>query len=206
MGNYVSFGSINRNYSFILLAVFFKISKEIIIFGLNYNNSFSELNLYNLLDSQELSEHKLIHQIICYIGTIFFSWIIYKFGSETKIYDDIGEEINDGQSKKNSIYILFPIIILWIIEELLIYIYNDTLIDLDFWMVELYIVTLLSEKYLTSFYRHQKLAIYLNLSLCVLKIVSICLSLYNQDKGEDHEESKHFEILYMTEQILILLE
>ena len=203
MGKYISFGSINRNYAYIILTVFFKILQEIIIFGLNYNNSFSELNLYNLLDSEILSDHKLIHQIICYIGTIFYSWILYKFGSETKVYDNIGEETKDGNSKKNSIYILLPIIILWVLEELLIYIYNDTLIDLDFWMVELYILTLLSEKYLNSFYRHQKLAIYLNLSLCVLKIVSIFLSLYDQDTGEDHEESNHFEILYMTEKILI---
>ena len=70
-------------------------------------------------------------------------------------------------------------------------------------MVELYILHLLSEKYLKSFYRHQKLAIYLNLSLCILKIVAICLSLYDRDTGEDHEESDHFEILYMSEKILI---
>jgi len=122
MGKYISFGSINRNYGFIILTVFFKILQEIIIFGLNYNNSFSELNLYNLLNSETLSEHKLIHHIICYIGTIFYSWILYKFGSETKVYDNIEEETKDGQSKKHSIYILLPIVILWIIEELLLYI------------------------------------------------------------------------------------
>lgn len=40
------------------------------------------------------------------------------------------------------------------------------------------------------------------MSLCALKIVAICLSLYDRDTGEDHEESDHFEILYMTEKIL----
>ena len=203
MGKYVSFGSLSRNYGFIILTVIFKMLKEIVIFGMNYNNSFSELNLYNLLDSEKLSKHKLIHQIICYIGTIFYSWIFYKFGSETKVYDHVGDT-QDEQNKKNSVFILLPIVILWVIEELIIYVYNDTLIDLDFWMVELYIVTLLSEKYLNiSFYRHQKLAIYTNLSLCILKIMSICLSLYDQDTGEDHKENDHFKILYMTQKILI---
>ena len=138
MGKYVSFGSLNRNYGFIILTVIFKMLKEIVIFGMNYNNSFSELNLYNILDSEKLAEHKLIHQIICYIGTIFYSWIFYKFGSETKVYDNVGDT-QDEQNKKNSVYILLPIVILWVIEELIIYVYNDTLIDLDFWMVELLI-------------------------------------------------------------------
>jgi len=202
MGKYISFGSINKNYGFIIITVLFKMITKIIIFGLNYNNSFVELNLYNLLNTDKLSEHKLIHQTICYIGTIFFGWILYKFGTETKVYDNAGEE-TQKKRKKHSIYILFPIVILWVIEELLLYLYNDALIDLDFWMIELFFVILLSEKYFYEIYKHQKLAIYINLSLCILKIVSICLSLYDKDTGEDHKGSTHFEILYMAKKVLI---
>ena len=198
MSKYISLGEIKKSHSLIILTVLFKILNEIILFGINYNNSFSEIKLFSSEETQKyLSEHKLIHQIYCYFGTFIIALLIYNFESETKVFNQNRNEDGQQISTQNPIVHILIIIILWIIEELLISLYNNTLKDLDFWMVELLIISFLSQKILqTPFHRHQRFSIYLNLSLCSFKLISIFLTLFLDEDNPDPHDHIHAKILY----------
>jgi hypothetical protein len=65
------------------------------------------------------------------------------------------------------------IIVLWIVEEHLIELFS-ILKDLDFWMIEIIILSIFNSKMFKSkTYLHQKLINYLNLMPIILKAISI---------------------------------
>jgi hypothetical protein len=99
---------------------------------------------------------------------------------------------------------------LWVLEEHLIDLYSKVLKDLDFWMIELLIISYINSKiFNNSIYKHQKLVFILNIIPCILKILTIILSFYEDNEdSEDIEDSKengdNEEILYKKEPIYLI--
>ena len=72
---------------------------------------------------------------------------------------------------------------IWVLEELSIDIYSYALKDLDFWMVELIIITYLNAyMFKIQIYKHQKCAIWFTTFPCFLKVLTIILYLFDENK------------------------
>ena len=69
--------------------------------------------------------------------------------------------------------------------EFFIDFYENDLKDLDFWFVELLLISYFSTKVLNyKIYKHQKLAIIFNLTLSMTKIIVIILSFFVSKSNE----------------------
>ena len=144
---------------------------------MRYNNSFTNLKLI----PSKLSKHIYFHRSFNCLGTFFISLIIYRY-KKTETFSN--ETIQDNLRPKKIYISLFIILIILLFQDLLIYFYIYTLKDLDFWMLELLIITYFSKKILQkSYYKHQVFAIGINLIPCVLKIITIYISSINNDKN-----------------------
>ena len=182
------------------------------IYGYNYNESFAT----PISDGAKeiLFEYNLIKHIYCYLITTIISWILFKYKTN-KLDPDLSQimplkltitsTITDTESdlssnntafivknEKVNVYskkFLCFIIFLWIIEEHLIEIFS-ILKDLDFWMIEIIILSYFNWKmFKIKAYLHQQLIIALNLIPIILKIISINISFqdkYNTD-GDYYE-------------------
>jgi len=215
MRQYISLGKFNKHHIHILYGIIFLILKDI-IYGYNYNDSF----ITPISDGakENFFEFNLIKHIFCYLITMIFSGILYKYKTnklapdlsqimplkltitstkkenESEISSDISafivknEKINP-YSKKFLCFIIF----LWIIDEHLIELFS-ILKDLDFWMIEIIILSYFNWKmFKIKAYLHQQLIMILNLTPTILKIISISLSFqdkYNTD-DEDYYEYKY---------------
>ena len=133
------------------------------IYGYNYNESFAT----PISDGAKeiLFEFNLIKHIYCYLITTIISWILFKYKTN-KLDPDLSQimplkltitsQLNDSQTDElayDSVFIvknqkvnvyskkfLYFIIFLWILEEHLIEIFS-ILKDLDFWMIEIIILS-----------------------------------------------------------------
>jgi len=73
----ITFGKFKKKYKYFLYSAIAYIIYEI-AFGLNYKGVFKEISLINLLGVNKSSkEHFYIHEIFCYFGTFFVSFILY---------------------------------------------------------------------------------------------------------------------------------
>ena len=83
-----------------------------------------------------------------------------KLGNEIRlIYVDYQSDINKYKTSKFLFYYLC-IIFIWIIEDQFIESFHLILKDLDFWMIELFIICYLNSRiFKVEIYNHQKLAI-----------------------------------------------
>ena len=211
MGKYITLGNFNKYHLYILFGIFSLIIKDI-IYGYNYNDSF----ITPISDgvNENFFKFNLIKHIYCYLITTIFSGILYKYKTN-KFDPDLSQimplkltitpSIIDSQtdiSSDNSIFIvknekinayskkfLCFIIFLWIVDEHLIELFS-ILKDLDFWMIEIIILSYFNWKmFKIKEYLHQKLIIILNLTPIILKIISIVFSFkdkYNTD-GDYYE-------------------
>ena len=206
MGGYISFAKFNKKHLYILYSILFLILKDF-SFGFNYNDSFTPLFGGNNAN-ENFSEHYLIKNILCYIFTFILSLILYVF-ERKKIEKNLSNKSENGDNalvspsfsqikyihhvSKNiylsntSILFLLFIIFMWILNENLIQLFS-ILKDLDFWMIEIIIIS-----YMTSFcfktkiYIHHKMIIYLNLFPVIFKIFTIILSFKdNCNKGTEN--------------------
>lgn len=210
MGKLISFGKSNNYFKYIILSIFFKMINEA-LYGFNYNDSFHEVKIFPNGKQRSFSKHRLIHQIVNYMGTLIISFICDKYSSrqhrlkgkskdssdEEKINQsshiilihnsNIGEEGN-FLTNDLSVYVLI-IIFFWIFESHLLELFMLCLKDLDFWMLELLIITYLSANmFKLQIYKHQKLAIYLNFVPCLLKIATIVISFYEDNPDNLYKE------------------
>ena len=72
---------------------------------------------------------------------------------------------------------LFIIILIWVINEQILTYDNAIFMHLDFWMLELIIITFFMKKILNlKIYSHQKLVLYLSSIPFILKIITIIYS------------------------------
>ena len=192
MSKLISVGKWNFYYILILLYI-----NSIILLDYlsehNYNETFSKIKILPSKEQKEFSRHYFIHSMFKYIGILVISIIIY-----FKYYDDKEEEFstsgkntiilihNDSSYLKANVSLSFYIFIifLWILEEQLIIIFNIFLKDIDFWMIELFIVSYQSAKlFHFKIYKHHKLAIKFNAIVpVILKILTIVFSfIYDDD-------------------------
>ena len=212
----ISCGKFNNSYYYIILIFIFDFLNDS-LYGFNYLDLFKDLKLIDTKTQAYFSWHHLIHQIFNYFGTFIFSYCFCKYekylskgesepstqkpsNKESKniqiklIHNNLNEDI---EPKNINFYICLLIILIWIIEEQLLDFYNYALKDLDFWMIELLIITYLnSYMFKTEIYKHQKFAIWFNIISGLFKISTIILSLF-----DDNEES--MPILYNVKRILI---
>ena len=101
-------------------------------------------------------------------------------------YENKNIKVDITNDSKISFWFCLIIIILWIIEDSMVNAYKSNFTDLDFWMLELLILTYLNSIICKQqIYKHQKLSIYINLVICMVKILLIYLSSINKEENGD---------------------
>ena len=211
----ISFGNLNKYFIYILLSVIFHIFNES-LYGFNYHESFIDVKLFNTSTQDYFSWHNLIHQIFGYIGTFIIAFFFNKYEIKVSKRERRKSFSNSpNQEKQNiqitlihnddensnisncTIIICLFIIFLWIIEEQLIDTYGLALKDLDFWMLELLILTAFSiNMFKIEIYSHQKCAMWFCIFPCLLKIATIILSFF-ENRGERNK------LLYIDNKLYI---
>ena len=206
----LSIGNCNKYFIYIFLSIFFHILNDT-LYGFNYNDSFVDVKFIDTETQDYFSWHDLIHKIFSFIGTIIIAYFFNKYESLASQRESINTKINnsnnnndnnDSENKdkktlkmtlihneiddtlyadKYSFTICLIIVVLWIIEEQLIDIFGLALKDLDFWMFELIIITLISIKmFKVEIYNHQIFAMWFCIVPCILKTATIVLSFFQK--------------------------
>ena len=199
LSKYLSYG---RFELYIFLIVILALINNC-LYGLNHNEIFPEVRLC----AKNFSKHYLIHELWSYLGTLIFA-IIYNFNEIRSSRPEANDEerrergfivliyapikINNHKLTTKIIYLYFLIIFFWVlIDQIIEYIYIMIFQDLDFWMVELFIITIIfycnESKYsIITIYMHQKLAIILSIFPSLLKIASIVISFFDDTNEKDN--------------------
>ena len=184
MGEYISFAKFNKNHLYIVYSIIFLILKDV-VFGYNYNDSFKPL--FSDQAYENFSEHYLIKNVLCYVITFFISLFFYcrerkKLGRKSFNKLLQSAKIKYFQFNNKNIFftktniVLILIIFLWILDENLIQIFSF-LKDLDFWMIEIIIISYMTSRmFKEKIYLHHKMIIYINLFSIIFKVIAITLS------------------------------
>ena len=189
MGKFISLGKINKYFIYILLSVIFLIFNKV-LYGYNHNGSFEEVKLFK---DDAFSDHILIHYIFSYFGTFLLGILFYKIQIYKNKSSNANSKVNNKRSSSeielifnkndlnynsDNLYLhILLTIFLWVLEEHLIDIHSKVLKDLDFWMIELIIISYINNKFFKiKLYAHQRFVFYLNIIPCIFKIVAIILS------------------------------
>jgi len=98
----ISIGKFNHYYKYILLSILL-LFLNYMAFGINYNDSFVEIKLFQDERQSYFSKHKYIHLIFCYFFT-FILGIIYYFIERCKTQRDsiVSNETEGKRTKSNS--------------------------------------------------------------------------------------------------------
>ena len=100
---------------------------------------------------------------------------------ETKT--NILHKFNNYLVHNSSILIYFIFALVWVAKDILMILFIAFVKNLDFWFLEILIVTIIfSNIFLVKIYKHQKLAIIINLFPCIFKIINIILSFHVKEK------------------------
>ena len=232
MNNCITCSNYNNNYKYIAWALAFYILNNI-IFGIGYNNSCESIKIP---PGGSFQNNHLIHQIFCYLGTCIFAYFfinyekrqlkgqviepLQKQNNEKSslqiqlIYDD-QESLNKINKSFCSLFFFIIIIFLWIIVEQLLIFYIYLFNHLDFWMLELLIISYLNSKFSKiPMFKHQKFAIWLNIFTIIFKIFTIIDSFldkynkigadedvdlrYNNTNNNTNENNTKLKILYVN--------
>ena len=210
MVKFLSCGKWNKYYVYILLLAIFDVSKDC-LYSLAYNNSFIGFYSHkNDIFQDELAKHQTIHDLFNYVMTIILGFIFYKSEVITIKRDFSKKQFEKDNNSSKMILIynsekdeenkerdkpgigLFFILIIWIIMEHLFSLYNSILKDLDFWMIEIIILSFIMYKMFNfQIFRHHIIAMAINLIPLLLKIISIYLT-YADDSSGDLPIYKYF--------------
>ena len=190
MAKCIELGTYNNNYKYILLTILFNLFNESLN-SINYYSAFNSLKLFPTNAQEKYPSHKLIHQITGFFGIFIISTISSNINrsriSHVEETPLILEEGSNSSSKeqlnnKNPVILklyFYLIIFVWIIIEQAIEKYNRTFCHLEFWMIELGIISYLCSKKLNIvIYKHQKLVLYFNIIPIIFKIGTIILAFY----------------------------
>jgi hypothetical protein len=184
-----------KKTTFLILSaiiVFFLLNDS--IFGFNYSNIFSQINMCDSFINDNSKRHKLIEASFNYLGICLFGAILYllqKFVIRNKTKKNQQYNLrrvliyynSKSLSKKNKIYLLI-LIIIWVVGENLIIFFGELFKDLDFWFLELiFLSVMLNFFFGVPIYKHHLFSMILIISICsTLKIINIILSFtYNDD-------------------------
>ena len=189
---YIKLGSYNKYYKYILFQVICNLLYHT-SFGLSHGSVYEPISFFGI--QGDFSSHHLINNIFYYVGTFFFSLIIYKFNPYTKKNNKSNNDINSSiklikyknKNIKKEYYIIILISFLWVIHEQLIisYYYFFDFAYLDYWTLEILITYYISKKMFNiEIYKHQKFAIFFNSVLCSLfLLLSFIMSLINKKES-----------------------
>ena len=184
MSKYIHCGKWNKNYYYILLTTIFAFFTNY-IFGYTFDDYLREIKIFNQINFNDNNNHIIINYIFRYLGLILFSLIFYKYDSysDTLIYSNY-EENTENKTIISSPFILL-IMIIMVLQEISedIY-YKRNLRPLDFWMLELPLLSYFNLKYFKfKIYRHHKLIIYLNSIICgIYKIIYLIVVISDDNK------------------------
>ena len=202
----------NHYYLYILLVILSSIASDG-IYGINHNETFITVRL----SSEKFSKHYLIHELWNYLGTLIISLCLskcenYKLSAKSNTQDIKGwikliynDSKNGNNDLTNQFIILYLLkISIWVfVDQIIEYsIFLMIFQDLDFWMLELFILSLLNKlmSYRIKIYRHQKLAIYLSILPSLLKVTSIYLS-FKDDTYDCANYNSNLPIYYISNYI-----
>ena len=200
---YIKCSKCNKYNKFIILAALFGFLTNY-TFGHIYNN---KMDLFKLIDTDNqklLSNHIIYHYIFRFLGVAIISFallLIKKDDSQKKpddnyleartnessaiilIYNDAEEDLNNISF--NIFIVIFIMVLQRILEDLF---YKSNLRNLDFWMLELPLVSYLNYKILNfKIHRHHYLVIYINLILgLIYKISSFIINYILYNSNEDN--------------------
>ena len=198
MAKYLRFGSFHKNSKYIFILIFCKILTNS-FFGLTYNSNYKSFKLIKIKDQGRLSKHSTIYTFLCYLMVLILSGIVYMYERKVTKSDSLISRNTDRTSTLSSIIlihndgnpdllkkspqIVLLIFFIWITSQILISIYYKIgLRDLDFWMLELLIISYLNSKmFKLETYNHQKVAIYFNVIICsIFKLSSFLISFFQE--------------------------
>ena len=192
MAKCIKFGKWIKAYKYILFLIIFRLLQDI-FFGSDIVENFED---YTFFDCGDLSNSIYIHQIFCYFFTLIVAIFIYKKECEYLKCNSVSYSFKKMENKimqaqtldielihneqELAVYpdkFLFIIILIWVINEQILTYDNAIFMHLDFWMLELIIITFFMKKILNlKIYSHQKLVLYLSSIPFILKIITIIYS------------------------------
>ena len=172
------------------------------IYGFIYIECFYKMNIYQILynaiidpNKTDFPHHRVFDPLFSYIGVILLSFCIKGNNKEEPEYrkpsqlelELIHTEAEDYLESQNCVHIFLKVILLWVLEENLIYIYIDIFQDLDFWFFELIIISIIFyKKFSFKIYSHQILGMAISIGVgCSLKIYNITLTILSNQDGEN---------------------
>ena len=190
---FITCGKMNRTKKktfLILFAIilFFLLNDS--IFGFNYSNIFSEINMCNSFIGDDSKRHKLIEASFNYLGICIFASVLYlleKFIIRNKTNNIQKNRMkrmliyynSKSLSKKNIFYLLI-LVIIWVVGENLIIFFGELFKDLDFWFLELiFLSVMLNFLFGVPIYKHHWFSMILNVSLCSILTFYFVFLLHN---------------------------
>ena len=182
MPRYIICRRLNKYHLFIIISIVFQIVYEA-IYGFNYYEKiFDDVNIFHNKGHEYFSKHILIHLIFSHIVLFIFTipFYIYENNSSKALITEslFLDNKNRNNNKKNqNLLLILLIVFLWILEEYLFLFYALILGGLEFWLLELLIIYYLTSKaFKLKLYKHQKLALTINLFPLIIKFIFIILS------------------------------
>ena len=205
MVKYISFGGCTKKLIYILLSIVFLILNRFFI-----GFSFDEEPKYKIqiLDNGNFSNHYLIKEIFEYLFCIIVACILIlrEIILQNKILKEKREENDDDILNKRSntlisnltlIYketyekeksnypklFIFSTFFLYIFLEQTKIIFKKFFTHMDYWMIDLYIVSILNKKiFKIEIYKHQILAFAINSVSLILNLATIILTIIEGDE------------------------
>ena len=205
----ISCGEFNIYSKYIILSILFQIINACLS-GLNYDDIFEDgVKIFNSKEQLLFAKHYYIHLIFNYIGQCILTFLFIRDEKNFIVNKELKQSLkklsekekerqssqillihNDYENLNNEKYLkskgsyfgYLTIMFLWIANELAIEIYCYLLKDLDFWMLELLIVTYLNAKmFKLEVYAHQIFSLFFTIFPSILKISTIVISFNTKD-------------------------
>ena len=196
----ISFGDWNKKNIYIILSVLFLLITK---YFLGYKFDEEDKLEIKFLDNGVFSEHYLIHQIFFYLFCIIISGVLFIWEkimqkislNQEKNNQELSKDIRTLDSLVRDLTLIyreayekdkpkFPKIfivstfILYIILEQANLIFKKIFLNMDLWMVELYIVAYFNYKiFKIRIFRHQMLAFFINFVSIILNTLSVILTI-----------------------------
>lgn len=190
MGKCLNCLEYTKHYKYIWIAILFGLLNDCLS-GMNYYGIFKEIKIFPGGAQNKFKNHGLIHQIFNYFGTFLISLFIllnqqkkwFKKKPKSKKIEKIANKLatkislihyKAEQNYQVNIFSFLIIIFSLVLLDQVIEKYNSTISHLDFWMIELIIISYLNSKlFKMQIYRHQKFVLFFNLFPILFKIITI---------------------------------
>ena len=213
----ISFGDWNKKNIYIILSVLFLLITK---YFLGYKFDEEDKLEIKFLDNGVFSEHYLIHQIFFYLFCIIISGVLFIWEkimqkislNKEKNNQELSKDIRTLDSLVRDLTLIyreayekdkpkFPKIfivstlILYIILEQANLIFKKFFLNMDFWMIELYIVAYFNYKiFKIRIFRHQMLAFSINFVSIILNTLSVILTI----KEEKEEKASYVKYKWLV--------